>query len=263
MQLRSARLQKQSEKPEATVSSFIGVVIAIPTTQPRNMSPPSKKTNQVKERKTPQKEQIGSGLKTPENVKKLTWLGKKLELLERQTESVRAAKVRNEKSKETIKQLRDQNKKLEQQRDSAREERDEVSELGNRLRDDLFKKQPKNQSADSDITDEYTQLQRNITSWVDSEIRRYETEWSKNHDGKWPELQIFRAGRNQQYASFLEAGHTYGGDYLVESRVHFELQKLLACDDKLLMCLDQSHMELLSTAERGLETMDPPRGRPT
>ncbi|KAL8967326.1 MAG: hypothetical protein Q9183_002972, partial [Haloplaca sp. 2 TL-2023] len=223
------------------------------------MSPPSKKTNQVKEQKTPHREPIGSGLQIAENVKHVTWLVKKIERSERQNEALSAARVQNEELRETKKQLKDHNKRLEQQRDNAREERDKLSALNDRLRDDLFKQQPKNQVADSQIADGYTQLQRNVSSWVDSEIRRFETEWKMNHDGKWPELQIFRPGRNQQYAKFLKAGHTYGGDYLVESLVHLELQKMLSCDDKLLVCLDESHEELLRNAEKGLKTIDPPR----
>ncbi|KAL8971526.1 MAG: hypothetical protein Q9183_001010, partial [Haloplaca sp. 2 TL-2023] len=223
------------------------------------MSPPSKKMNQIKERAAQQTEHIGNRLKVAENIKKFTWFGKKLELLERQNESLRAARVQLEELKETKKQLKDQNRKLEQQRDSAREERDELSALGDQLKDDLFKQQPKTELPDSQIAEKYTQLQRNVTTWVESEIRCFDTEWSKDHDGKWPEFQIFRPGRNQQYASFLNAGHTYGGDYLAESVIHLELQKILSCDHKLLVCLDESHKELLTNAERGLVNMDPPR----
>ncbi|KAL8670829.1 MAG: hypothetical protein Q9168_004648 [Polycauliona sp. 1 TL-2023] len=124
---------------------------------------------------------------------------------------------------------------------------------------EVLKRQPMSQLADSQVTDLYKTLNDNISSWVDSEIRSFENQWKKNHDGQYPDTNHFQHGNVKPCREFLEANHKYGGEYLTESQIHLQLHELLFKEEKIFAPLGRNETEFVENFEAGLLLLDPPR----
>ncbi|KAL8837779.1 MAG: hypothetical protein Q9170_002397 [Blastenia crenularia] len=157
-----------------------------------------------------------------------------------------------------IKTLRDETVRLKAELVKARGSIDGLKEENNNLTRDLLKTQPSSQLSDSRIQDSYEQLYQGISAWVDTEVTTFEDEWKKIH-GDDQEPKSFKYSGVNDHDVFLKCGYKLGGEYLVASILHSQLQKILFDDDSIFFALDQSQDSLMRAAEIGLRRLDPPR----
>lgn len=135
----------------------------------------------------------------------------------------------------------------------------DFAELNGTLKLDLLKHQPTSQVADSKIAEQYNNLQQNISSWLDGEVRRFENQYKSEYGGSYPDFNVFRPGGIPGHAQFLEVDQRFGGNYMVASYVQYELGRLLFNED-MFVTLETVETLFLRTVEDGLKRLDPPKG---
>ncbi|KAL8977275.1 MAG: hypothetical protein Q9205_006884 [Flavoplaca limonia] len=158
--------------------------------------------------------------------------------------------------------LLSRNKKLTEDLTEKIDLLQDFAELNGNLKEDLLKRQPASQVADSKIADQYSNLQQNISSWVDGEVRRFEKQYKSDHGGSYPHFNVFRYGGIPGQAQFLEAEQRFGGEYMVESYVQYELGRLLFGEAMIFFALDTTEAIFMKTVEEGLQKLDPPKDDP-
>ena len=208
-------------------------------------------------KRTREKQDLGLGkrLKVEAHVKAVTDLERNLHALEKCRDGLQKTKDDLKRERAKVKDLLDQKKELSNNNAAKEGQRHEMSGLIGNLKEALLKYQPSVQVADSHIRDQYNLLHENLSSWVDTQVKRFDDQCEH------PQDDVFRHGNVPEFLGFLGAGHKFGGQYLVESEVHLLLHKSLFNNDKLFFVLDESENIFLSTVEDGLKDLDPPRGR--
>lgn len=173
---------------------------------------------------------------------------------------VQEAKAKIKQKTATIHDLQSRIARLNASIDTKDQMLKSYAESNGNLKADLINQQPTNQMADSQIVEQYNLLRENISSWVDIEVRRFEDHWKIDHDGHYPDANVFRDDGNPAYTGFLAAYPKYGGEYLVESEVHSQLHENLFDKNTLFVTLDKSETMFVQTVEDGLTKTDTPRG---
>lgn len=175
-------------------------------------------------------------------------------------------KIQNEKFKDQdtkaeIKDLKAQLSQATAELNVERREKVELSRLSDELKVKLLRLQPQSQMTDSRIAEMYTKLRQNVSSWLDTEVKNYEDQWKVNHGGLYPKFHVLRDGSIPGHVKFLEAGHIYGRQYLVESYILYQVHKMLFDLDKVFFALEKNEEKLTRSVEEGLSKLDPPRGK--
>ncbi|KAL8707786.1 MAG: hypothetical protein Q9220_007238 [cf. Caloplaca sp. 1 TL-2023] len=164
-----------------------------------------------------------------------------------------------EQDKARLKSLEKQNKTTTKDLKDAKKQILKLTGEKHKLEEELLKKSPMDQTPDTQVASRYEQLQGSIQSWIDTEIRRYEDQWILDHDGKYPDLNVFRSGSIPEYTNFLAANYKLGGEYLVQSVVQQQLHMLLFQANNFCLALGAGDQVLLSGMERGLKELSPRR----
>ncbi|KAL8726739.1 MAG: hypothetical protein Q9166_006534 [cf. Caloplaca sp. 2 TL-2023] len=203
--------------------------------------------------------EIGKRLKSAAHAKAIRDHERSLYELEKHTEDLQDAEQAFEAKLARIEALEGQKSRLSADIVTKKKELREITALNGDLKEDLLKHQPSDQMADSQIIEQYELLQENISSWVDTEVRRFEDHWKADHDGQYPQLNVFRPGSTPEYAKMLTVDLQFGGEYLAQSLVHYQLHEQLFQDHTLSFALDKGEVLFLDTAEEGVAKLNPPR----
>lgn len=129
------------------------------------------------------------------------------------------------------------------------------------LKVDLLKQQPRAQLPDSRIVEMYHELRGNISSWLDNEVPILRAEWREVHHETCAEFSLFGHGTPAEDLAFLGNRFTFGEEYLVESIIHTQLQRLLFEIDSPFFALDENEVRFLRATENGFGLLDPPKGK--
>ncbi len=185
---------------------------------------------------------IGKRLSRPSHIKAIKDHERDLYELEKHTEEWQAAETAFVLKLARVEKLQDQKKQLEREMAAQSKRLQDLVALNEDLKEELLKHQPSNQIADSQIIEQYSLLQENISSWVDTQVSRITEE------------AVFRHGGVRAFVTFLGADHRFGGQYLVESQVHLHLHEFLFNDDELFS------ENFLGAVEDGFEDSDALKG---
>lgn len=180
---------------------------------------------------------------------------------ERAREKAQDDKFKDQDTKAEIKDLNAQISQVTEKLSVERGEKVKLSRLNNELKIELLKLQPQSQLTDSQIAGQYTKLRQNVSSWLDTEVKYYEDQWKAQNGGVYPKFNVLRDGSAPGHAKFLEAGHIYARQYLVESYVLHQIHRLLFDLSKKFFAFDGSEETLIGSVEEGLSKLDPPRGK--
>ncbi|KAL8904289.1 MAG: hypothetical protein Q9171_007105 [Xanthocarpia ochracea] len=206
-------------------------------------------------KRTREKQDLGLGkrLKVATHLKAVTDLERDLYDLERCRDQLRDTKDDLKRERAKVKDLQSQKQQLNDEIATKEAQMRGMRGLTEDLKEELLKYQPSVQVVDSHIRDQYNLLHENLSSWVDTQVKRFDDQCEHPRDN------VFRHGGVPEFLGFLGAGHRFGGQYLVESEVHLHLHKSLFNNDKLFFALHQREDIFLSTVEDGLKILDPPR----
>ncbi|KAL8859760.1 MAG: hypothetical protein Q9178_003875 [Gyalolechia marmorata] len=206
-------------------------------------------------KRTKEKQDLGLAkrLKVASHQKAVRHLERDLYDLERCRDELQATKDGLKQERAKVKDLQGQKKQLNVEIATNEEKMRNMRGLNEDLKEELLKHQPSVQVVDSHIRDQYNLLHENLSSWVDTQVMRFDDQCEH------PQDHVFRHGDVPEFLGFLGAGHRFGGQYLVESEVHLRLHKSLFNNNKLFFALDESENIFLRTAEDGLKDLDPPR----
>ncbi|KAL8773754.1 MAG: hypothetical protein Q9209_001522 [Squamulea sp. 1 TL-2023] len=187
-------------------------------------------------------------------------IGRYLREHEKYYKEIQVLKAKLKQKSTTISDLQTQYSRVKAELGIQSQDLSSYAEQNSNLKVDLLKHQPTNQLADSEIVEHYKLLHENISSWVDTELRRFEDQWRVDHGGQYPpQSDMFRHGNNSAYAEFLGANHMFGGEYLIESHIHRQLHNMLFNSDELFVALSKNEMEFIQNIETGLAKLDPSR----
>ncbi|KAL8914394.1 MAG: hypothetical protein Q9172_007092 [Xanthocarpia lactea] len=182
---------------------------------------------------------IGKRLTKPSHIKAIKDHERDLYELEKHTEEVQAAEQAFALKLARVGKLQDQKKQMQSEMATQSKRLQDTMASNEDLKEELLKHQPSNQIADSQIIEQYSLLQENISSWVDTQVSRITEE------------AVFRHGGVQAFVAFLGADYRFGGQYLVESQVHLHLHEFLFNDDELFS------EKFLGAVEDGFVDSDP------
>ncbi|KAL8883670.1 MAG: hypothetical protein Q9215_008098 [Flavoplaca cf. flavocitrina] len=180
---------------------------------------------------------------------------------EKAREKVQSEKYKDQNTKAEIQDLKVQLTQATDELNAEKAGKIRLLRLNDELKIKLLNVQPQSQVTDSHIAEHYTLLRQNVSSWLDSEVRRFEVHWKTQHSGNSPQFDVLRDGSFSGHADFIKHGYRYGRHYLLESYILHQLHSLLFEIDKKFFALGQHERALIESCEEGLLQLSPPRGK--
>ena len=124
-------------------------------------------------------------------------------------------------------------------------------------RDDLYRLQPTTQIPDSSILADFESLCQLITGWIEGEISRFE----RAHKPVSSDI-IFAPGLYKHAIRYMQTC-PHLGEYIVRYTIHRQLRNKMFNDEVYLLGLTEADKILLRSAEEGMATLQPRKGKKT
>ncbi|KAL9628543.1 MAG: hypothetical protein Q9204_005825 [Flavoplaca sp. TL-2023a] len=233
----------------------------VSTKRPKTMPPTANSQVPAKRSKAKQDPDIAKRLEHGPFIKALKHVETAFWETEKARGSVQSEKYKDQDTKAEIKDLKVQLTQATDELNAEKAGKIRLLRLNDELKIKLLNVQPQSQVTDSHIAEHYTLLRQNVSSWLDSEVRRFEVHWKTQHSGVSPQFDVLRDGSFLGHADFVKHGYRYGRHYLVESYILHQLHRLLFDVDKKFFVLGQHERALIESCEEGLLQLSPPRGK--
>ncbi|KAI4266643.1 MAG: hypothetical protein LQ337_008717 [Flavoplaca oasis] len=180
---------------------------------------------------------------------------------EKAREKGQSEKYKDQNTKAEIKDLKVQLTQATDELNAEKAGKIRLLRLNDELKIKLLNVQPQSQLTDSHIAGQYTLLRQNVSSWLDSEVRRFEVHWKSQHSGNSPQFDVLRVGSFSGHTGFIKDGYRYGSHYLLESYILHQLHRLLFGVGQKFFAFGQHERALIESCEEGLSQLSPPRGK--